>query len=372
MGIKAWLVGVLVLGGCGDERLTIEVRGDAYSVIVAQDGDGPWQQVELINTVGSFEATAGYFGVAQLCRPFTTGGSTTVFEPVVIFSTEAREERFDLRCSWGATTFVTVTGSAPAGTRIFSANSPYDDVVADSGTYGIGISVGVHDIFAVLPGAPDRFLAKRGLDIRDDLVLDLPVDVEGVAMTAMTPTVTGGGSDVMVYADLNSDTDGGYVYFGEDPTTVSVPPTTALAASDHAAIGARSGGCTRQVSLTDETPVLAIPRPLTGGVGVATGAIWDADPAVEWDEAGYGVYTSLDSPTPFLERKSATFFATDEWLAITGADRIPYVDLAALPGAPDNIIPFATGEALDYWVERSRGRYDGDYTECSAIGSLTW
>jgi hypothetical protein len=353
-----WLIAATVAGGCGGNDASFELTFDAHgsNLVVAQDGDGPWQQLALdASGTATFEVTAGHFGVGRFC----TTGQAAKF----LFDTEAPDE-FPMSCTehvQGALVHLSGTTSPGAELWITSTTVPVDA----AGAYDLTLPAGTYDLFAVLPGTPSRFLAARAVDVSADRVLDLPVAIDGIQMLPVTPTVTGAdASEVRILADLNTPT--AYASFGEGPTTVDVPPVGALLATDHAAIGAHAHDCGIQQPLTTTPPAFQVPAPYTASAD-RTHATWSADPAVAWEWAT--IFLS-STGTP---RSTVNFFASTTWLAASGSgDSFPIVDLQALPGWTAGLDGFSAGTELEYYVARYRGKYDGDYAYCGAEGDLTW
>jgi len=347
---------VVVVGACGGGSGQVEVHAPGVALVVAQDGNGAWQQLTLdASDTATFDATAGFYGVGVLCAAVTDNFTRAGL------SFETVERHVELSC--GTTVdFARVTGTTAPGAEVWIDS--FSVIAGASGSYATDVISGAHDVFALLHGAPSKILVRRGVDLSADSTLDLPVATEGVAMETATPVVTGADpASVQLYSDDNTAT-GDYIEFasGSGPG-VEIPPASLLGAGDHATVGATAHDCTRQAPLAP-SPALAIPTALTATVDHSA-ARWTADTTVAWDEA------RIDLSVGTLTRILA--FATSDWLAASGSgDSWPMVDLETLPGWTPGLAHIPAGSQVQFDVGLSRGAYDGDFTTCATNGTIVW
>jgi hypothetical protein len=374
----ALVVVVVVVCGCGggggddggdDTGVEdLRIRADGAALVVGQDGAGAWQQLTVDGEgFAHLTVTSGFYGVISFCPGGDASGTfATSFEDVTLFCRSP-------------SSVVEITGTTTAGVEVYSG---YGSIaVADEvGTYALPVDAGVHDVFAVLPGAPSRVLVRRGVDASADVVLDLPVDLEGLDMQTMTPLVTGDLADeTVVYSDLNTASGRDYVSFGGGPTSVPVPPQSMLVDGDHPAIGVstRSAfvpadpwqyqGCTTQLPLSTVAPTLQLPQRFSATVD-ATHVMWAADPAVDWESSSILIMSLAEAGT------SVRYVSSPSWhhIAVAGEPRVPLPDLAAMPGWTAGLTSFAAGSEVRWDVSTYRGVYYGAYLTCGAADLLVW
>jgi len=355
IGLVAGLAGAGCGGGGGGvDPLELTIDATDTALVVAQDGDGPWQQLTPdANGVARLEVTAGWYGVVGVCA----GDPPLTPRAHVVFDTDVADP--DVSCGAVVTTsIVHVTGTTDPGADIWIDLS--NASVDATGAYEATVRPGTHDVFAVLPGAPARLLVRRDVDLSADATLDLPVSTDGVDMATMSPTVTGAAaSDVTVYADLNNARDE-WVPLGQDPTTVPVAPASVLYPGDHPSIGASAAGCSTQKPLGAQPPALALPTPFTATFDAAQ-VTWQADPAIAWEGVGLSRFTS-DAPAA-----SVDYFVSPGWLAATGAgDQLAFLDLTSLPGWHAGLAAISPTQQVRQNIWTYRGIFNGDYNICSA------
>lgn len=356
------LVGLAVcVAGC-DGATEVVVAASADAVIVVQDGDGPWTQVAVSNGEVRFTSTTGLFGVTWMCPDVLVGPTTHSHMPQVMFVTDP-ELLYPLECFSGFPDreYVTLTGTAPTGTQIFSRFDAWPTEVGESGVFGLSLERGRNDVIAYRPGAPARFL-RRSIDLQADTELPFPVDTDGLIMPVQTPTIVGAPDDgLRLYADVNTENGVVYAYFEGTPPTVNVPPFAGLLATDRATIGANSAGCTTQLPLTEADPTLIMPRPMDAGVSRRY-AQWNADPEVAWE----GVMVHLGFGATMI-------YASQSYLEAAGnTEALPIVDVVTLPGWHAGLGGLADGDTVDWELGRVRGTYDGELQSCWTSGSFTW
>jgi len=357
------LVGLVVCAAGCDAAKEIVVAASADAVVVVQDGDGPWTQLEVTDGEVRFTSTAGWFGVAWMCPPVVDGVTTYRQPPYVLFETEP-EMLWDFVCSVGPPDgeYLTLSGTAPTGTQVFARTIRPTEVDA-SEVFGLSLPRGVNDVIAYYPAEPARFL-RRSIDLQADTELALPIDTDGLVMPVQTPTIIGAPDDgLRLYSDVNTDNSAVYAAFEGTPPTVAVPPLAGLLATDRATVGAQARGCTAQRPVTAEDPTLIIPREMYGGVNRQI-AQWNADPEIAWE--GVSVHLGFGFGSVVISARQSYLDGS------ASPESIPIIDVTTLPGWRPELGGPTAGDAIDWYLERYRGEYDGDYNDCWISGSFTW
>ncbi|MFN0246228.1 MAG: hypothetical protein ACKV2T_04925 [Kofleriaceae bacterium] len=347
----AWCL--LAAAGCTtiEDGFALEIDALEAPVVVVKDGDGPWERVATTTDGRAFvQIYRDFYGVGALC--------SDEILPIANFIFDTQPRTVFLPCPvTPTTTAVHVRGTtAPMAEVWVGSLSTRAD---ESGAYDLALwDTGLHDIVAIVPSAPPKIVAQRGVVIAGNTRVDLPA-TGAVEMTVLYPMVTGAERDaIAVSSDLNTSTD--WVSFGSDPTTVYLPPPDFLVPTDRPAIAAHGNGCTRQHPLSAANEPIELPAPITYTLDRAQ-VTWSADPAVAWESS----LVDIDSTNG---RYMA--YASASWREANATSSIPIVDLAALPGWTSDLPRLAADERALVGFSVSRGAFDGDLTSCRASAQL--
>ncbi|MEO8703240.1 MAG: hypothetical protein ABI867_24550 [Kofleriaceae bacterium] len=344
-----------VVGCSGGGEGGIAIHAPGATLVAAQDGAGSWQQVPLdADDRGRFEATAGYHGIARFCPPRDLGGTLFPVAPKIVLTTEFTA--LEMSCN-GRTPDLMISGVTTPGAEISIGN---DFASADNDTYTLFVDAGVYDVVATLLG--ERVLIVRDLEITADRELDLPVGDGGIDLVDLTPTVIDPlGSPILLAADVTTK-NGTFALFHEGPAPARVPPSSALAAGDHATIAAFGHDCLAQLPLADPV-TLQLPAPLTGSIR-RTGVRYEADPSVAWDQLSLNIGGS----------EGFFLFATMQWLEAQGDPEVmPGIDPPTFEGWTPELGGFlAPGATVTGRLSLFRGALDGDFTACSVSETFVW
>lgn len=325
---------------------------DAIAAVFAQDGDGPWHAVALDAAGrGSFDSPAGYWGIATFCAGFRSARVTY----------DTRSEAFVSCGTRIPGTPITVVGQTTPGAEITIASRT--EIADDAGNYTQSLFPGRFDVFAVDP-INHRMIVERAVPLVADRELPLPVDRVGVAMRIVTPTVRHRSDRApQLFADLTTS-DYQYVLFDEAADRVATIPSQALVPGDRPTVGARADDCIAQQPLTDDSPELVIPPPMTIAVANRNAIEWRADPAVAWDSVSANFSGN---------RGSQTVFATPSYWAARGELALKPLDVRAVTGWTEQLGgAFEDGEALHLLVAVEQGARDGALVACNATAGLVW
>lgn len=334
-------------------------------LLVAQDGDGPWQALTPDGESASFEVTSGRYGYAYACE------STGFLPPNVRvrFDTPAGDAPTSLCVpSTIAPPRFTISGTTEPNARVSFADEVLGgEVVADdTGAYSLElVSAGLHDVVAVLDGTPSKMMIVRDVDLAADRTLDLPLATSGVELPTLTPIVDGAGVDpVSVVSELYT-ANGTHMVLGTGTTVVAVAPTGILEAGDTASIGAaaRAGDDYRYVqrALAATPPALEVPA--------AIGAQVDPDVA-RWEGEWEFIHLTLAPPVTSTPSWRVSYMASREWVVENGDAALSLVDVRTLPGWTDAIPVAEPGDPVTWDLWGSSGEVAADYEVSGAKGTL--
>jgi hypothetical protein len=350
---EAFVACVLWSIGCSDPSFRLDVTARETAVLAAQDGDGPWQQLfPDVTGLARFEVTTGRYGLAYACS----------LDYVWVYWSTSQEPQTKL-C--GALT-ATVGGTSTFGASIFSGNGESVPVDA-SGYYSIRVDHGRHDVVALLPGSPTRFMIARDVPVPlSGGYADLPVDVEGVDMGSVTPIVNGATGGVVVHATLTTRNDD-RINFGDDPTTVPIPPTNVRIADDSLTVSATSGNCTTQRRIGSQTPELDLPAAFSAEVD-RTSARWTIDETIDWTEITWILIGTSGTSTS----RTVAHHRSMSWIEAAGAtdNELPILDVTSLPGWSPGAGTIADADSVQSSLNVSRGERGGDYDMCGVAGVI--
>lgn len=360
LGLAASL---LAVAACADDPpaaytldFTVAVEG---AIVAAQDGDGPWQAVPIVDGVGSFAVTQGHHAFVSQCIniaaeqfDFPLYGRFEVGDPGA-----PRE-----LCPRGSAV-VSLTGAISSTSA--SVHVGYREQAARAdGTYAVFLPPSTYDVVARDAG---RMLIRRDVVVVDGQA-QTPLDLDlagGFDLVASAPlAITGAGTDdVGAFSELHSARET-YVYLEGAPASIALVPAARRVPGDRlvAGVTASDGAVTRVVQhLVDDTTVPALALPPAPAIAAdRDGAAWSGD----WDWIGVSLRGTFGRTRLHLGFEGGWFEARGQGGAM------PWIDADALPGdfwaMPD------PGTSVDWSVWIETGDRAGELVGASATGSFTW
>lgn len=389
--IASVLAASLLLFGCGDPpenapqdaaidaapppptpyRLTFRKGGAPPALLVARDGEGPWQPIVLDAAgVATFDVSAGYHTWAVACRPANQAPRNLRLH----YEAEADPDPIVPCVGPGPTSpFVEVSGRVrPADATI---RFGHDGALPDgAGGYTGTVHAGVHDIAVLAPEGP-RVLLRRHEPIAGDRVFDLDAIADGFDAVSATVSIVGAGDDqVTVGADYFIATDGGRsaVLMTHNPAGVWLIPAShrvagdrmtafASAYSDQAGPSAISRSAQRLVAgVTVPTLELPPPSALTA----------DRD-GMGWTGTPPRIRATLLARSP--GNPAISIMASRAWQTASGnSGRLAWTDPDTVPGWDPTWPHFTPGLTVSWFGALEEGDPEGDMKSVTTGLDIEW
>lgn len=359
----------LVLAACGDSpastgpyTLTFTTDPARTALLVAQDGDGPWLPVTLDAAGnGTFEVTAGYHGVAQLCLD----GAPTAPRLRVTFDAGAATLT-PCPPTQPASAYATLSGTVKPADAEVSISAAGPSFVPTPGTYSTRRLRG--STVDVVARAGQRMHIVRDVVLDADRVLDLDLTTSGFALSTVTlPPVSGATGTPTYYAELMTG-HRTWLRLPGNGTAVPLVPAAHRAAGDRVVVGAytdsASGGQAVQREVGGDTPVaLTMATPVALSIE-RSGGRWEG--AWEWI---YATHRLTSGP---VGRLAVTYGADGAWAEARGDSSLPWLTPSTLPGWDATWGDIVAGAELQIWFSVERGDRAGDFDFQGAKATLTW